>query len=90
MANAAMLACTESGRQPSAICIKLGIPTAFHWSRLSYVPFSFRVECIVKISRMREVERLQTKGKIKTIYLRLKRGTYERNRTIQANYQELS
>ena len=23
-------------------------------------------------------------------YLRLKRGTYERNRTIQANYQELS
>lgn len=65
MANAAMLACTESGRQPSAICIKLGIPTAFHWSRLPYVPFPFRVERIVKIHRMREAERLQTKGKIK-------------------------
>lgn len=65
MANAAMLVCTESGRQPSAICIKLGIPTAFHWSRLLYVPFPFRVERIVKIHRMREAERLQTKGKIK-------------------------
>ena len=67
MANATMLACTESGRQPSAIFIKLGIPIAFRWSRLPYVPFPFRVDCIVKIPRMREAERLQTKGKIKTI-----------------------
>lgn len=67
MANAAMLACTESGRQPSAICIKLGIPIAFHCPRLPYAPFPFRVGSIVKIPRMREAERLQTKGKIKTI-----------------------
>lgn len=63
MANAAVLACTESGQQPSAICTKLGIPTSFRWSRLPYVPFPFRVERIVKISQMREAERLQTKGK---------------------------
>jgi 2-keto-3-deoxy-galactonokinase len=68
MANAAVLACTESGQQPSAICTKLGIPTSFRWSRLPYVPFPFRVERIVKISQMREAERLQTKGKIIETY----------------------
>lgn len=40
-ANAAMLASVESGRQPSAICSKLGIPSTFHRPRLPYVLFPF-------------------------------------------------
>ncbi|WP_157459911.1 hypothetical protein [Bacteroides caccae] len=41
-ANATLLVCTESVRQPSAICTKLGIPTAFRLPRLPPVPHALR------------------------------------------------
>jgi hypothetical protein len=80
------------GKRPAAfrnLC-QIGHSNRFPLATFASCPLCPPWKGIVKISRKREAARLQTKGKIKTIYLRLKRGTYERNRTIQANYQELS
>ncbi len=41
-ANAAMLGCKEYSRQPSTICSKLGIPSAFLLPHLLYVPYALR------------------------------------------------
>lgn len=46
----AVLGCTESCRQPSAICVKLGIPTSFRLPHLPYAIYARRVWCIEKIT----------------------------------------
>lgn len=48
MANAVTLACTESVRQPSAICAKLGIPASFRLPRFPLCPFLPPCPCIKK------------------------------------------
>ena len=40
--NGAALGCEESSRQPSTICAKLGIPSAFPLPHLSSVPYTLR------------------------------------------------
>ena len=40
--NGAALGCKESSRQPSAICAKLGIPSAFPLPHLPSVPYTLR------------------------------------------------
>lgn len=46
----AVLGCTESCRQPSAIWDKLGIPTSFRLPHLPYAIYARRVWCIEKIT----------------------------------------
>ncbi|EJW98296.1 hypothetical protein EVA_13597 [gut metagenome] len=67
-ANAATPACGESRRQPSAICTKLGIPSAFPLSHLLSVPFPLRRNGYrknhpevrsQKASNQREINRIQ-------------------------------
>ena len=57
------LAARKAARQPSAICAKLGIPSAFPLPHLPSVPYTLREKRYRKNHPGVEAERLQTKGK---------------------------
>ncbi|MCS2991184.1 hypothetical protein NXY02_17340 [Bacteroides fragilis] len=64
-ANGVSLGCTESGRQPSAICAKLGIPSSFRRPRLPYGTYALREAGIVNIPEARSRKASNKREKIK-------------------------
>ena len=64
-ANATLLVCTESVRQPSAICAKLGIPSSFRRPRLPYGTYALREAGIVNIPEARSRKASNKREKIK-------------------------
>ena len=62
-ANGVSLGCTEGVRQPSAICAKLGVPSAFRLPRLPCGTCSLRGEGIVKPPGSEKPQGFKQKGK---------------------------